>query len=64
MCALQVAVNSTRLCERYIDRDCLAVLNADACVNQLIDSLTAAAPGLPPSTAVAIAVPLVAGELV
>lgn len=65
-CVLQVAINSTRLCEHYINRECLAVMNADACVNQLIDSLAASAsgsPGLAPTTAVAIAVPLVAGEL-
>jgi hypothetical protein len=61
---LQMGANSVRLCEGYVSPACLAVMDADACVYQMVDSLRAPqqSAGLAPAAAVAIAVPLVVGE--
>lgn len=61
---LQLSENAVRLCEAYVSPACLAVMSADACVSQMVDSLRAPQQpvGLASATAVAIAVPLVVGE--
>lgn len=60
-----MGANSVRLCEGYVSPACLAVMDADACVYQMVDSLRAPqqSAGLAPATAVAIAVPLAVGFL-